>query len=1004
MQTEINIHKTKRRRSALSAVILFMLVFYQIFLPIQMAPAWAEETASPSSPSTTSDDSSSQKDNEEPEERSDKEKTEETQESTQAAPDDQESQDTAPASDSDAGVPPTAADTGTAALDNPSASGADTSDSASNQDCDNIADSESETADGDQTTDGTLGACANNSTAESTTNNDVASNAENTGAGNPAAASIENDSQEKQNSSDEEDAETADPQTTTEAAEVLPQECQTVPNSDPTHVVEGNENYTAVLNENCAIINNGMDADVSTGTNDITQGTDPGAPETVDAVIGTGDAQNVSSIVNQANINTYGENGELLMYNIEGYYAGDINLLNAFQQIINQSDPAPETPEITEVVNNNEAIAQNNVNLTADTGNNTIDNGDPLLTTSTDVSSDAHSEIDTGDALGMANLLNFFNTNIVGNNWLLAMVNVFGTWTGDLIVPGEGLLTTAAAPQYTDMMVTNNNNADLQNNITTAANTGENGILGANGEIITGTAVTAQDVDNIANTNIVKNNWFLLMVNNMGSWAGNVMNWNALTNSYDTVYSYDFGSTNPAELSPEERKILVVENNNEALVQNNVNVDANTGKNDIASAGEEAQIETGDAVALAKILNFVNTNVVGSNWLFGVVNVFGSWTGNAVFAYPDLEVSITDNRDEADPGEELTYKINYKNVGEADAENVELQIELPSKVDIAGYSSGLDKSGDSFHWSTSKLNSGDGGSFEIKALVDAKAEPGKRLESAAGIKTSTKEENTQNNVASDNTKISKNGSDDDENDDSGLKIARKSSISDAVRAGENVTNLIMVANSQDKDLVNVKVEDKLYDSSGAVMGSYSWDLGDLDSGDIKIVKYEMQINPGAPSGHYSFAAQAEGKENNGDGVRSSRAKLEFNILSGQISGFSKFIPKANAGDNGQIASAVDESPISPDSFPTWILLAALAAYTVAINWSLDNFRRRYLYILGHTRLYTAPTLATIAALGLWSIWSLGEHFWYPISVLVILITSYSYYYYRESKFGAITFR
>ena len=40
-------------------------------------------------------------------------------------------------------------------------------------------------------------------------------------------------------------------------------------------------------------------------------------------------------------------------------------------------------------------------------------------------------------------------------------------------------------------------------------------------------------------------------------------------------------------------------------------------------------IKTGDVLVGTNLLNFLNYNFIGTNWLVGIVNVFGTWTGNA---------------------------------------------------------------------------------------------------------------------------------------------------------------------------------------------------------------------------------------------------------------------------------------------------------------------------------------------------------------------------------------
>ena len=57
----------------------------------------------------------------------------------------------------------------------------------------------------------------------------------------------------------------------------------------------------------------------------------------------------------------------------------------------------------------------------------------------------------------------------------------------------------------------------------------------------------------------------------------------------------------------------------------------NTGNNQANyNTGGDSTIKTGDVNVAVSIMNFVNTNIIGRTLMLGIINVFGSWTGNAV--------------------------------------------------------------------------------------------------------------------------------------------------------------------------------------------------------------------------------------------------------------------------------------------------------------------------------------------------------------------------------------
>jgi hypothetical protein len=79
------------------------------------------------------------------------------------------------------------------------------------------------------------------------------------------------------------------------------------------------------------------------------------------------------------------------------------------------------------VTQNNTANIVNNINLSANTGKN-----------SASMNTGGNSSITTGDASIVANIVNFVNTNISSTGRLfVTVVNVFGSWLGDFVAPGQ---------------------------------------------------------------------------------------------------------------------------------------------------------------------------------------------------------------------------------------------------------------------------------------------------------------------------------------------------------------------------------------------------------------------------------------------------------------------------------------------------------------------------------------------------------------------------------------
>jgi hypothetical protein len=109
-----------------------------------------------------------------------------------------------------------------------------------------------------------------------------------------------------------------------------------------------------------------------------------------------------------------GPNGEIMATN-NGNGAGSTN------------NTSVSSNNNTNTEQNNTAAITNNLNLTANSGDNSASRN-----------TGGNSNISTGDAKVVANLVNFVNNNITGGGKLfVTIVNVFGSWKGDLVTPGH---------------------------------------------------------------------------------------------------------------------------------------------------------------------------------------------------------------------------------------------------------------------------------------------------------------------------------------------------------------------------------------------------------------------------------------------------------------------------------------------------------------------------------------------------------------------------------------
>lgn len=425
------------------------------------------------------------------------------------------------------------------------------------------------------------------------------------------------------------------------------------------------DNTSAVTIDNDANIDNNLDFAADSGNN--TTSFNVG-----DSEIDTGDA-NVSGVL----INSANQTGlDVIEYNIVEDYMGDIilelptdfwtscgvcgasgnlsasNTGNGSDSTNSASIDSTNT-QTTDIQNNADVV--NNFDLTANSGYND---------TSYNV---GDSSIDTGDANVAANLLNFVNSTVGGG--VAFVVNVFGDLVGDIIFPdlaggssSSGDITASNtdngsnSTNNADILLNNQNNVDLNNlanidnNLIIDGNTGGNttsGNTGGENSIDTGDVFVNAEVLNVANINSYGTDepLWLLLVNNMGTWTGQIvgaLTGQNYTGSSGLVFTVDengevlaqnsgngSGSTNDASISQTNTQNTTIDNT--ANLVNNVNINANTGNNHANNnTGGTSEINTGDVNVAASIINFVNTNLIGRKLMVGIVNVFGSWNGDAV--------------------------------------------------------------------------------------------------------------------------------------------------------------------------------------------------------------------------------------------------------------------------------------------------------------------------------------------------------------------------------------
>jgi hypothetical protein len=296
----------------------------------------------------------------------------------------------------------------------------------------------------------------------------------------------------------------------------------------------------------------------------------------------------------------------------------------------------------------NEAEVVNNVAVDAVTGKNRAD------------SNVGNTNIETGDVNVAVTILNFLNNNILAG--IVDVVNIFGNYNGDIVIPDEQQNTTVAnnnnaAGNY----VSNKQNGDsstnsasqsnsleknvgqanvtnIDNNININANTGENRAASntqGDNNVQTGDITAHAQVYNLANINSTEGG-YVILINDKGTWRGKIVgaagsqDINFIIQPDGTVVAtnQDNGTDSTNQSHTNTTTTENVNQSNNATLQNNININADTGNNSASrNTGGNSTVSTGDVNVGASIMNFVNNNFIGRTFRVLLVNVFGEWGG-----------------------------------------------------------------------------------------------------------------------------------------------------------------------------------------------------------------------------------------------------------------------------------------------------------------------------------------------------------------------------------------
>lgn len=174
---------------------------------------------------------------------------------------------------------------------------------------------------------------------------------------------------------------------------------------------------------------------------------------------------------------------------------------------------------------------------------------------------------------------------------------------------------------HSDTSVVNNNKNVVVNLFDYFGSSGQNTIEKNDGqaEIDTGNVDIRLNLLNLTNTNITNSTWGQYFYNSEAPLFQDI-------NIEDAWHKASHDDCRFGECAGEFKVV----NMNESTVQNKIKVLGISGQNKIKDADGNGIIRTGDVRVATNLINFLNTNLTGSEWDLSVINLFDDWKGNLI--------------------------------------------------------------------------------------------------------------------------------------------------------------------------------------------------------------------------------------------------------------------------------------------------------------------------------------------------------------------------------------
>lgn len=283
-------------------------------------------------------------------------------------------------------------------------------------------------------------------------------------------------------------------------------------------------------------------------------------------------------------------------------------------------------------------------NTTSQTGANSASNSSQDNNTTQAVNASTISTAKSGDVNAKGNLSSVGNATSGNSSSTDTEVNVLnsstslnnagglqtftfdinGNHVGDILLsPAEFLQSSVATAVINpeNASATDQIDSTITNTIDLSATSGNVTVEGngSAGNAASGNAATEANIINMVNSVVSDKQAFVGMVNINGNLKGNLLLPKSAIDSLLPNPSQPSASTSTGNTT------TTIDNN--LNINNNVTLDAQSGKVMVEGNGSAGNATSGDATTGLKLYNLTNSQIVGGNVLLVFVNVEGSWVG-----------------------------------------------------------------------------------------------------------------------------------------------------------------------------------------------------------------------------------------------------------------------------------------------------------------------------------------------------------------------------------------